>query len=69
MNNDYTKKLLEAIKCHKPLKIYLDNTYYDTFEYSNNFYRGQFGKISIQDIIKKIKNDSDLSFIKIEVAE
>lgn len=69
MNKDYMMKLLTAIKNHKPLKIYLENEYYDTFYFKSDKYQGQFGYLSMKDVIRKVNNNNELPHIALEVAE
>lgn len=65
------KNLQEAIKNKEPIKVYLDNEYYDIFEYNEekNIYQGQFGYMDLDTISKILLNRKEVDHIKIEKVE
>lgn len=62
------KNLQEVIKNKEPIKVYLENDYYDTFYYNEkeNIYQGQFGKMDMDTISKVLLNREKVNHIKIE---
>lgn len=52
--NEKCQSLLNLLKEHKPLEIYLEEDYYSTFTYEDGWYVSQFGKISIENLYKAI---------------
>jgi len=62
------KNLQEVIKDKEPIKVYLENEFYDTFYYNKeeNIYQGQFGKIDMDTISKVMLNKEETNHIKIE---
>ncbi len=67
MNENGLKKLQEAIKNGKDLELYFDGDYYDTFKRVGNNYQGQFGQMSISNIIQFCKDPS--SAVKFKIKE
>ena len=60
-------KLLKQLKEHKPIEIYLENEYYDTFFYQGDKYQGQFGYITVENLVEAVKGK--YSHLRIEAKE
>lgn len=62
------KNLQEVIENRKPIKIYLDDDYYDTFYYNEdkNIYQGNFGYITMEVLMKAVFKKKGYEFLKIE---
>ena len=65
------KNLQEDIKNKKPIKVYLENNFFDTFYYNkeNNNYQGKFGYMPVGTITKVLLNKEETNHIKIEGVE
>lgn len=66
-NEEKEMRLLKQLKDHKPIEIYLENDYYDTFYYQYDKYQGQFGYITLENLVEVVKGK--YSHLRIEANE
>jgi len=64
-------KLYEVIKYRKPIKVYLNNIFYDIFYFNKekNIYQGDFGYIPIEKIPDILAGKEYVNHIKLESYE
>lgn len=61
--------LSEVIKSRKPIDVYLQNDFYDTFYYNKekNIYQGQFGFLDMDAITKVMLGKVEVNHITLKV--
>lgn len=68
---EYLKELEETIQNHKPIKVYLENEYFDIMEYNKqkDRYECDYGNIPMDKMALILTEDESVDHIRLEVVD